>query len=194
DKTIANLQKERAKLQKTSESLKTEEEKKKVESKQLEEINLKIQQKLENYQELYDSNQKMIYLGKKLDALAEAYLNNKNKKQLNDELFKLVQVENSKRKKVLPKEKKTEKQKEIQVEKEVEKHVAVIREKKKKEKAQKQKTEENKPKIVLKTGDRVRMKDGRAIGTIDVIEKNKAFVNYGMFTTKVDIEELEYVK
>ena len=194
DKTIADLQKERAKLQKTSESLKTEEEKKKVESKQLEEINLKIQQKLENYQELYDSNQKMIYLGKKLDALAEVYFNNKNKKQLNDELFKLIQVENSKRKKVLPKEKKAEKQKEIQVEKEAEKHVAVIREKKKKEKAQKQKVEETQPKVVLKTGDKVRMKDGRAVGTIDTIEKNKAFVNYGMFTTKVNIEELEFVK
>lgn len=194
DKTIADLQKERAKLQKTSESLKTEEEKKKVESKQLEEINLKVKQKLENYQELYDSNQKMIYLGKKLDTLAEIYFNNKNKKQLNDELFKLVQVENSKRKKLLPKEKKVEKQKEIQIEKEVKKQVVAIREKKKIEKREKKIEEENKPKIELKVGDRVKMKDGKSVGTVDSIEKGRAAVNYGIFVTKVNIEELVFVE
>jgi DNA mismatch repair protein MutS2 len=30
-------------------------------------------------------------------------------------------------------------------------------------------------------GDRVRMFDGKAVGTIDSIEKIKATVNYGMF-------------
>src|SRR5690606_13443208 len=135
DKTIADLQKERAKLRKSSETLKTEEVKAKTETRQLEEINIKIQQKLERFQELYDNNQKLIYLGKKIDALAENFFNNNKKKQLIDEFMKLITVENSKRKKALPKENKEQKVKEKEVEKEVIEKVVIIREKKKKEKA-----------------------------------------------------------
>ena len=51
-----------------------------------------------------------------------------------------------------------------------------------------------KPKPVLKLGDRVRMQDGKAIGTIDAIEKGKAIVNYGIFTTNVNIDTLELVE
>ena len=51
-----------------------------------------------------------------------------------------------------------------------------------------------KPKVTIKIGDRVRMIDGKAIGTIDKIEKNKAVVNYGVFTSKVNLEQLEYVQ
>ncbi|WP_114491325.1 endonuclease MutS2 [Candidatus Ulvibacter alkanivorans] len=193
DKTIANLQKERSKLRQTSASLKDSQVKAKEESKQLEEINKRVQEKLESYQELYDSNQKMISLGKKFDALSERYFNNKRKKALIDELMKLVMVENSKRKKVAPKQKKAVKAKKQEVAKEVEKEVAVIRKRKKKEKEKAKATPAPKPKVVLKVGDRVRMIDGRAIGTIDSLEKNKAIVNYGMFTTNVSVNELEKV-
>lgn len=194
DKTIADLQKERAKIRKTTEVLKSEEVRAKTETKQLEEINTKIQQKLESFQELYDNNQKLIYLGKKIDAMSEAFFNNKKKKQLIDDFMKLVTVENSKRKIVLPKEKKEQKVKEKEVEKEVIEKVVVIREKKKKEKAITKQKEENKPKVELKVGDKVRMHDGRAVGIIDNIEKQKATVNYGMFTTKVAVSELEFVE
>ena len=51
-----------------------------------------------------------------------------------------------------------------------------------------------KPKPILKIGDRVRMHDGRAIGTIDALEKGKAIVNYGMFTTNVNVDLLELVE
>ncbi|PKA84207.1 DNA mismatch repair protein MutS2 [Ulvibacter sp. MAR_2010_11] len=193
DKTIANLQKERSQLRKTSENLKTEEQKAKEENKQLEEINLRVQEKLESYQELYDANQKLLSLGKKFDVLSEKYYNNKQKKQLIDELMKLVMVENSKRKKIAPKAKQAVKAKERKVAQEVEKKVEVIRERKKKEKAEAKKAPPPKPRVALKVGDRVRMIDGRAIGTIDTIEKNKAIVNYGMFTTNVSMEELEKV-
>lgn len=194
DKTIANLQKERAKLRKTTTSLESEEQKAKEETKQLSAINQKIQQKLESYQELYDSNQKYIQLGKKLDALAETFFNNKRKKQLFDEVFKLVAVENAKRKKQSPKTQKKVKAKQQKVEKEVAQKVAVIRTEKKQEKAKAKKNEENKPKVTLIVGDRVRMKDGKSVGTIDSIEKNKAIVNYGLFTTNVSISELEFVE
>ncbi len=193
DKTIANLQKERSTLRKTSETLKTEAEKARIGSRQLEEVNARVQEKLESYQELFDANQKLISLGKKVDSLSEKYFNNKQKKQLIDELMKLVMVENSKRKKLTPKVKKAVKAKEVEVIKEVEQKVEVIRERKKIEKEKAKKLPPPKPKVTLKVGDRVRMLEGRAIGTIDTIEKNKAFVNYGIFTTNVSLDELEKV-
>lgn len=192
DATIAKLQKERSKLEKTGESLKQNEKKKLAEADKLEAINEKIQKKLESYQELYDSNQRLIYLGQKVNDLSEKYFNNKQKRELMAELFKLVQIENSKRKKVSVKEKQVAKQKEQQVIKEVEKKVEVIR--KKKKAAKKKEIETPKPRPMLKVGDRVRMEDGRAIGTIDKLEKNKAVVNYGMFTTNVSVEQLELVE
>ena len=193
DKTIANLQKERSNLRKTSESLKSEEQKARLEGKQLEEVNARVQEKLESYQELFDANQKLISLGRKFDTLSEKFFNNKQKKHLVDELMKMVMMENSKRTKLAPKVKKVEKAKEQKVLEEVEKKVEVIRERKKEEKEKAKKLPPPKPMVTLKVGDRVRMIDGRAIGTIDTIEKNKAFVNYGIFTTNVSLEELEKV-
>lgn len=193
DKTIAKLQKERSKLEKTERSLKVNEQKKIAEADKLEEINNKVQKKLESYQELFDANQRLIYLGQKIDTIAERYHNNKKKRDLMNEFFKIIQIENSKRKKVAPKQKKVIKAKEQQIKKEVEKKVAVIREKKKEEK-KKAALQPPKPKAILKVGDRVRMEDGRAVGTIDKIEKNKAIVNYGLFTTNVNIDMLDLVE
>ncbi len=192
DATIAKLQKERSRLEKTGESLRLNEKKKIEEADKLEDINSKIQKKLENYQELYDSNQKLIYLGQKFNDIAEKYFENKRKRVLQDELFKLVQIENSKRKKLSAKQKKVVKQKEKQVKKEVEKKVEVIR--KKKKEAKQKAVEAPKPKPILKVGDRVRMEDGRSVGSIDKIEKNKAVVNYGIFTTSVSLDQLELVE
>jgi len=196
DKSIANLQKERSELRKTSESLKTEEQKAREQSKQLEETNNRIKNKLESYQELFDSNQRLISLGKKIDSLSRHYHNNKKKKPLMDELFKMVLVENSKIKKTPAKTKevkKVQKVKQLVIKQELEKKVAVIRKKKKIEKEEAKKAPAPKPKSILKLGDRVRMIDGIAIGTIDKIEKKKAFVNYGTFTTNVSLTELEKV-
>ena len=191
DKTVATLQKERSKLEKTSQVLKEEESKAREESKKMENINVKIKQKLESYQELYDSNQKTIYIGQKIEDISEKYFNNKNKKELIGEFLKIIEIENSKRKKISAKEAKviTEKKKEII--KEVEVKVEEIRTIKKEKKL---KPVVEKPKPILKLGDRVRMADGKAVGTIDSIEKNKATVNYGIFTSKVSLDELELVE
>jgi DNA mismatch repair protein MutS2 len=45
--------------------------------------------------------------------------------------------------------------------------------------------------VVLKVGDKVRMLDGKSVGSIDSIEKQKAIVNYGLFTTQVSLDQLE---
>jgi DNA mismatch repair protein MutS2 len=196
DKSIANLQKERTQLRKTSESLKSEEQKARKNNKQLEATNTRIQDKLESYQELYDTNQRLISLGKKISTLAKNYHNNKKKKPLMEELFKIVMVENSKLKKNEPKikkDKKIKRKQQQEIKQELEKKVALIRKKKKTEKAGQKKSMPLKSIVKLKVGDRVRMTDGNAIGTIDKLEKKKAFVNYGSFTTNVNITKLEKI-
>lgn len=194
DKTIATLQKERSKLEKTSKTLKEEENKAREESQKMEQINAKIQDKLERYQELYDANQRLIYLGQRLDDMSEKYFNNKDKKVLIGEFLKMVEIENSKRKKITKKEKIAKEKVEKQVIAEVQVKVEEIREKKKEAREKKKEIEAAKPKVVLKVGDRVRMIDGKAIGTIDKIEKTKAIVNYGIFTSKVSLDQLEYIQ
>ena len=127
DKTIAKLQKERSKLEKTERALKQNELKKSAEADKLETTNAKAKKKLQSYQELFDSNQRLVYLGQKIKDLGERYLENNRKRELMNELFKLVQLENSKRQKVSLKQKRALKAKETQLKKEVEQKVAVIR-------------------------------------------------------------------
>jgi DNA mismatch repair protein MutS2 len=193
DKTIATLQKERSKMEKTSQTLKEEELKAREEGKKMENINIKIKQKLESYQELYDSNQKLIYIGQKIDDLATKYFNRKNKKELVAEFLKIIEIENSKRIKISTKEVKAINDKKKEVIQEVSEKVEIIRAEKK-EKKLKANLVVEKPKPVLKVGDRVRMFDGKSVGTIDKIEKNKALVNYGVFTSTVNLEALELVE
>lgn len=180
-------------MEKTSQTLKEEESKAREEGKKMENINIKIKQKLESYQELYDSNQKLIYIGQKIDDLASKYFNSKNKKELVAEFHKIIEIENSKRIKISTKEVKAINEKKKEVIQEVSEKVEIIRAEKK-EKKLKANLVIEKPKPVLKVGDRVRMFDGKAIGTIDKIEKNKALVNYGVFTSKVNLEALEFVE
>ena len=192
DATIAKLQKERSKLEKTQQSLRVNEKKKQSEADKLEEVNAKVQKKLESFQQLYDSNQRLIYLGQKVNDLAVKYFEDKKKRPLLNELFRLIQIENSKRKKISAKQKKAVKAKEEKIKKEAEKKVNIIR--KKKKEAKKKAKPVEKPKPILKIGDRVRMFDGKAVGSIDEIEKGKAIVNYGMFTTNVNLDLLELVE
>lgn len=109
-----------------------------------------------------------------------------------NELFKLVQIENSKRQKLSLKQKKNLQKQEDLLKKEVEKKVEIIR-KEKKKKLKQTPVAPPKPKRTLAVGDSVRLEDGKTVGTIDKIEKNKAVVNYGLFTTSVNVNRLEYV-
>jgi DNA mismatch repair protein MutS2 len=133
-------------------------------------------------------------MGQKLDDISEKYFDNKNKKELIGEFLKMVEIENSKRKKATPKEKKEKEVQQKQIIAEVKEKVEEIRVEKKEKKLKAIKLEAEKPKVILKVGDRVRMIDGKAVGTLDAIEKKKATVNYGLFTSKVDLESLELVE
>ncbi len=194
DATIAKLQKERSKMAKTGNRLQEEESKAREEALKLEKLNSKIQTKLENYQELYDFNQRMIHLGAKVNKVAEKYFLDKKKRPLVSELLRLVETENSKRKKKTAKEVKAQEEKKTVVTQEVQQEVKNIRNKKAVAKKKAQAKEKRKPRPVFKIGDRVRLLDGKAVGSIDSLEKNKAIVNYGVFTTNVSVDQLELVE
>lgn len=192
DKSIANLQKERSKLEKTRTNLGKQAQQAETEKEKLEKTNERIQKKLEGFQELYDANQRLIYLGNKVNDLSSKYYKTKKKKPVIDEFMKILEVENSKIKKKSAKQRHAEKLKKEKIEKEAKQKVTEIR----KEKIKKKETapEIEKPKILPKLNDRVRMFDGKAVGTVDSIEKGKAIVNYGLFTTNVSLDLLEVVE
>lgn len=204
DKTISNLQKERNKLQKNSEILEKEKNIAAEKSDSLTVKQDKIQEKLESFQALYDSNQKMLAYGRKINELVNKYLQTNNKKELNLEFNNWVTVEKTKflkknppkpktkaeKKQVIVENKKVE-EKLVSIEKEVLVEVVKVREQLKTEakKIAKQKAD-----YTFKTNDKVRIIDSNACGTITKIEKNNAFINYGVFTTKTSLNKLELVE
>jgi len=204
DRTISNLQKERNKLQKNSETLEKEKSKAAEKTDSLTEKQLKIQEKLESFQELYDSNQKMLSFGRKTNELVHKYFQTNNKKQLLTEFFNWITIEKTKhlkknppkpKTKVQKKQVKVEKEKEVKKLKKIETEVLVevvkVREVKKTEAKiiAKQKAD-----YKFKKDDKVKIIGSNACGTIDKIEKNNAFINYGVFTTKTTLNKLELVE
>ena len=190
DATIAKLQKERSSMVKTGKSLKKKEIVAEEESTKLSILNNKIKEKLIRYQELYDHSNKMIVIGNKLDKIAEKYFLNNKKRLMISDVIRLIESENSKRKKKSAKEIENQNKIKRLTKIDADKKIRDIKKNKKKEK----KITNNKKLVKLKIGDNVRLYESKSVGTIDSIKKNKAIVNYGKFTTQVDLEKLEYVK
>mgnify|MGYP001374079107 FL=1 len=190
DATIAKMQKERHQMAKTGKSLKEKENKFENESQRLKILNEKLKSKLVNYQELFDHNQRMIVLGNKLNDLAERFFQNNKKRPLIADLLRLVESENAKRKRKTPAQAKKNREVKKEVAIEVNQKLVSIRKEKKKNKGTVT-TSKPKPAVDLKVGDKVRIVDGKSVGSIDAIEKQKAIVNYGLFTTQVSLDQLE---
>ena len=192
DATIAKMQKERYQMAQTGKSLKEKENKFENESDRLEKLNEKLKSKLVNYQELFDHNQRMIVLGNKLNDLAERFFQNNKKRPMIADLLRLIEAENAKRKRKTAAQAKKDREVKKEVAKEVnQKLVSIRKEKKKKKNKTTPPPPKPKPVIDLKVGDKVRMVDGKSVGSIDAIEKQKAIVNYGLFTTQVSLDQLE---
>jgi DNA mismatch repair protein MutS2 len=132
-------------------------------------------------------------LGNKVNDAAERFFITNKKRPLISELLQIVETENAKRKRKTNAILKKEQQEKRAIKKEVVEKVEVVREEKKKQKETKPK-ESYRPKVTFYIGDKVRMFDGKAVGTIDTLEKKKAIVNYGIFTTQVNVEALELVE
>ena len=204
DKTISKLQKERNRLQRTSDSLDKQKSKGQEHLENLQEKELKMKDKLSGFQELYDNNQRMLSLGRKTNELLNKYFQTNNKKELTSNFIKWVTIEKTKRlkKNPIPAKTKSEKKKaaivakkqqEIikKVEKEVLEKVVEVR-KENKEKAAI--IAKERASYIFKVNDRVRLIDGNSVGTIDMIEKKKITINYGIFTTKTTVEKIELVE
>lgn len=192
DATIAKLQKERSAIMKTGKSLKKKEDMVKSESDKMQTMNAKLKVKLISYQELFDNNQRMIVLGNKVNELAESYFTNNKKRPLVSELLRIVETENAKRKRKTAAVAKKDREQKKKLDEQVKKDLVKVRKEKKKQKKQVEEVEQPKP--TLAVGDQVRLFDGRSVGSIDAIEKQKATVNYGAFTTQVSLDLLELVK
>ena len=191
DATIAKLQKQRYQMAKTDKSLREKENTFESESDRLKQLNQKLKTKLVSYQELFDHNQRMIVLGNKLNDLAELFFQNNKKRPMIAEILRLVESENSKRKRKSSAQTKKDNTVKKSLEKEVIKELVTIRREKK---VKKEIPHKSKSIVVFKVGDKVRLLDGKSVGSIDAIEKNKAIVNYGIFTTQVNVDQLELVK
>lgn len=204
DKTISTLQKERNRLQKNSDNLEKQKSKGQEHLDSLQEKEQKIQDKLAGFQELYDQNQKMLSLGRKVNELFNKFFQTNNKKELTSNFNKWVTDEKVKRAKKNPIAPKTKTQKlkaktaekQLQetikkVEKEVLHKVVAVRKEKKKEEAiiAKKKSE-----YIYNVNDRVRIIDSNSVGTIDKIDRKNVTINYGFFTTKTSVDKLELVE
>jgi len=204
DKTISKLQGERNRLQRQSISLEKEQGKANEEANLLADKKDKIQDKLAQFQTLYDVNQKMLQYGRNINELTNSYFQTNNKKKLIADFLNWIQIERVKHTKQNPPKKQTKKnkldtkgkrQKEkeqlAKTEKEVLQAVKVVREKKKKE-------AKVAAKIIAdyqyKVGDIVRLVDGRAQGIVEKVEKKTLHINYGLFIAKASLDKIELVK
>ncbi len=189
DKTILKLQQEKFEIQKTKDQVAELREQHESHNEKLEETQDKVQQKLYDFQQLYDKEQKNLMIGKRVSDMADSYLKSKNKKQLITNFLKIIEIENSKKTKEIQQQRKIEKI----VEKEVKKQLTDNKEtislqKEKNEQKQKQKT---KKKIdALKVGDRIKIHGSSSVGTIEKIKDDVVFINYGLFTTQISVHEV----
>lgn len=222
DKTIAKLQKERNKLQQTTDNLEKEKSDTKENAENLLSQKLKVQEKLNSFQELYDSNQKMLSYGRKSNELLNKFFQTKNKKELLSGFNKWVTIEQAKNDKLkqnkvisktkqnagdqnkplskrqmkeINREVKLEEKKKLEKLQEIEKEILIKVEKiSKKKKSVARKVAHEKSNYQFKIEDKVRLFDSNAKGIIEKIEKNIATINYGVFIAKADVKQLELVQ
>ncbi len=222
DKTIAKLQAERNKLRSRTDQLEKEQMAAKKGSEKLQEEQQRIQDKIESFQELYDMNQKMLSYGRKTNEVLHHYFQTGNKKQLLEEFMKWTLIEQAKHEQMKKDKieaerikKNDEKEKPLSKRERTRINKALKLEQKKKEEALKKTEQEILPEVKkvrakkekverekaiyikdyqFQANDVVRLKDGNAKGFIEKIEKNIATINYGLFTAKTAVDQLELVK
>ncbi len=189
DKTILKLQQEKFEIQKTKNEVEELKESQEVKQELLEETQDKIQQKLYDFQQLYDKEQKTLMMGKRINEMADNYLKSKNKKQLISNFLKIIEIENSKKTKEIQQQRKIEKIIEKEVKRELKVNEETISKQKEKIEAKEKQATQQKIKA-LKVGDRVKIHGSNSVGTIEKIKDETLFINYGIFTTQISVNEV----
>lgn len=192
DKTIVKLQQEKFEVEKLKSNL--VEQKESVEDKRenLQKLNEQLQQKLYNFQKLYEEEHRKLQFGNKIETFIDGYLKGKSRKDIVKDFVKILEQEKFRKlgadKSESDKLKVTKRKVEQQLKKEnIQVQIAEtnqkIEEKTKKERA-----------VWMKIGQRVRIAGSTSVGTIEQIHKNgKVTVNYGVFKTQIDGNELERI-
>ena len=191
DKTIVKLQQEKFEVEQLKSDL--SEKRDSVEDKRdnLQKLNEQLQQKLFNFQKLYEEEHRKLQFGNKIETFIDSYVKGKSRKDVFKDFVKILEQEKfrklgtdkdeSKRLQVVKRKITQQLKKEDVIEKIAETNEK-LEEKRKAERA-----------VWMKVGQRVRISGSTSVGTIEKISKNKVIVNYGTFKTTIDSGELERI-
>ena len=169
-----------------------------LEQKEHTELNKNLLQKLNRFNQLYQLENDILKSGEKINKLFHDYFKHQNAKRLTTQVFKWAEIEKNKKFPQLDRTKKQTKQQK-KLEKKKTEHQKTLKDEVLQE-LQSKDVVKDLEKIEIKTmnftpkiGDQVRIKGSQANASIEKIEKNKAFLNYGKFTASVPIKDLELV-
>lgn len=192
DKTIVKLQQEKFEVEKLKSNL--TEQKENVEDKRenLQKLNEQLEQKLFNFQKLYEEEHRKLQFGNKIENFIDSYIKGKSRKDVVKDFVKILEQEKyrkigadkdeSKRLQVV-KRKITQQLKKVEVKEKIAETNEKLEEKKQKDRA-----------LWMKVGQRVRIAGSTSVGTIESLHKSgKVTVNYGLFKTQIDGNELERI-
>ena len=192
DKTIVKLQQEKFEVEKLKSNL--AETKESVEDKRdnLQKLNEQLEQKLFNFQKLYEEEHRKLQFGNKIETFIDSYIKGKSRKDVVKDFVKILEQEKyrkigadkdeSKRLQVV-KRKITQQLKKVDVKEKIAETNEKLEEKKQKDRA-----------LWMKVGQRVRISGSTSVGTIESLHKSgKVTVNYGLFKTQIDGNELERI-
>ena len=172
DAMIAELQKEKGKVERLNKQMLDAERKSKQAEERYDKLRVRFEERLESQQRLVDANNQLLTKGKKMNQFIKLYNTGGGNRPLMDEIRKYLGVEKTK------------------IE-ESNKKARLIEKSKTKRKKRKQR-KENLAKIEV--GSTVKLRTGRERGTVLELGDGKALVAFGVFKTSVEVHKLEHVK
>ncbi|MDR2122738.1 MAG: DNA mismatch repair protein MutS [Flavobacteriaceae bacterium] len=191
DKTIVRLQQEKYQIERLKGDLNKQIDHSAEKSKELADTLNSYRQKLVNFQKLYDEETKLNQLGQKFEKYIDAYSGGKSKKDIIKEFTKALEQEKYKKTQLTETEKIQTKKQRNKVKSELKKEE--IKEQLEETRAEEVRTTVGRAEQWMKEGKKVRIKGSSSSATIDKIEGETAFLNYGLFTTKISVYEIEKV-
>ncbi|WP_128331674.1 DNA mismatch repair protein MutS [Apibacter sp. HY039] len=191
DKTIVRLQQEKYQVEKLKGDLNKQIDHSEEKTKELSNTINSYKQKLVNFQKLYDEETRYNQLGQRFEKYIEGYSKGKSKKDIIKDFTKFLEQEKYKKTQVTEVEKIQTKKQRNKVKSELKKEE--IKEQLEETKAEEIRTTVDRASQWMKEGKRVKIKGSSSAATIDKIEGETAFLNYGLFTTKISVYEIEKI-
>ena len=191
DKTIVKLQQEKYEVEKLKTDLAEKKESVADKRDNLQRLNQQLEQKLYNFQKLYEEEHRKLQFGNRVEAFIDSYIKGKARKEVVKDFIKLLEQEKYRK---LGADKDETKRLQIikrKITQQLKRQEVIEKIAETNEKLEEKKREERK--LWLKEGQRVRIIGGTSVGTIEKISKNKAIINYGNFKTTINTDELERI-